>query len=190
MNDLGPLTLARPGLLPAVAILGIGPTSWGLVRLLRAAGLRGPALAAALLATGCSTPNVGADVLAAGMPNAELALRESMRLVDAEMSKLGVMGPAPVERFSVPVVPGELQKVVVFAWDGALEEGVRKLADGVGYLVAVVPPPPGSAPVRVGIATGQVQVIQAFQALGEAAGARATVRVDPAARRVDVIYRA
>jgi len=147
--------------------------------------------AAALLVVGCSsTPEVGTDVAMTGMPNAELALRESMRLVDAEMGKLGTMGPAPVERVVGPVLPGELQKVVTFSWTGTLEEGVRTLAESVGYAVAVAPPPPGQAPVQVGLVTGQVPIIQAFQALGNAAGARATVRVDPVRRQVDVIYRA
>lgn len=195
---------------PAPFVLDIGPASSGLVALLaryaRCAPRATPpvrrirdipraaspvvTLLAALLAAGCaSTPDVGTDVAATGMPNAELALRESMRLVDAQMSKLGTMGPAPVQRGVGPVVPGELQKVVVFSWTGTLEDGVRKLADSIGYAVAVAPPPAGQGPVEVGVATGQVQILQAFQALGEAAGSRAMVRVDPVRRQVDVVYR-
>ena len=195
MTRFGPLSLTRPGPLPDVGTPDVGPTRWGLARLIsrarRNARRRLSVPAAALLVVGCSsTPEVGTDVAMTGMPNAELALRESMRLVDAEVGKLGTMGPAPVERVVGPVLPGELQKVVTFGWTGTLEEGVRTLAESVGYAVAVAPPPPGQAPVQVGVVTGQVPIIQAFQALGNAAGARATVRVDPVRRQVDVIYRA
>lgn len=130
-----------------------------------------------------------------GMPSAELALRDSMRVVDAEMGKLGVMVSAPQRRAAGPVVPGELQRVVTFAWTGVLEDGVRQLAESVGYAVAVAvaPSPAGLAalpPLDVAVATGPVRIIEAFRALGEAAGTRATVRVDPARRQVDVLYRA
>ena len=73
---------------------------------------------------------------------------------------------------------------------GTLEDGVRQLAGNVGYTVAVSPPPSGQAPAQVAVATGTVPIIQAFQALGEAAGTRAMVTVDPARRQVDVTYRA
>ncbi len=184
----------RPAIFLPKTTIAISPASWALAAWLPRAALRGPALAAALLAAGCSsTPNVGTDVAVTGMPNAELALRDSMRVVDAEMGKLGVMGPVPIQRGSGPVVPGELQKVVTFTWAGGLEDGVRTLAASVGYAVAVVPPPPGPVtlpPLEVAVATGPVPVIEAFQALGEAAGTRALVRVDPARRQVDVLYRA
>ena len=182
--------MTHPAPLPRIALLDIGPTSWGFVQLFRNAGLRGAALAAALMAAGCSTPNVGTDVAMTGMPNAEVALRDSMRLVDAELSKLGVMTPTPLGRSQGPVVPGELQRLVTFDWSGSLEDGVRKLAGNVGYVVAIEPPPPWKGSVQVAVATGALPIINAFRALGEAAGARAMVRVDPARRQVDVVYRA
>lgn len=179
-------------------MLDIGPASWGLAYVLEQARKRRPVqfapLAVALLVVGCSaTPHVGTDVAVTGMPNAELALRDSMRVVDVEMGKLGLMAPPSVQRRTGPVVPGELQKVVTFAWTGGLEDGVRKLAESVGYAVAVAPPPPGPtslSPLEVVVSTGPVPMIEAFQALGEAAGARALVRVDPSRRQVDVLYRA
>lgn len=142
----------------------------------------------ALLAAGCATPGVGTDVATTGMPNTEAALRDSMRVVDAEMGKLGVMSPSP--RIAGPVVPAELQKMVAFSYAGTLEDGVRQLAGNVGYAVAVVPPPPGRQPAQVAVSVRSVQVIQALQALGEAAGDRAMVTVDPVRRQVDVAYRA
>ena len=192
-NDRG-RSVRHPSSFPAVRVLDIGPASSGFVQMVRDARARSfpllSALAMALLIAGCTEfPNVGTDVATTGMPNTEIALRDSMRLVDAEMGKLGGLAPAPAPSAAAgPVVPGELQKVVTFTWAGSLEDGVRQLADNVGY--AVVPAPPGQAPAAVSVTTGPVPVIQAFQALGDAAGARATVRVDPARRQVEVLYHA
>lgn len=190
MTHLGHQTFTHAMLLPLIHVLDIGSVSSGLITMLRDAVPLGSVLVIGLLAAGCSTPNIGTDVAMTGMPNAEVALRDSMRLVDAEMGKLGVMTPTPLGRSEGPVVPGELQKVVTFDWSGSLEDGVRKLAGNVGYTVAVLPPPPGQAPAQVAVATGAVPIIQAFQALGEAAGTRVMVTVDPARRQVDVTYRA
>ena len=169
-----------------------GPPMTRSIRLPRPVAPASLALLAAASLAGCaSTPEIGTDVAMAGMPNAELALRDSMRAVDAEMGKLGTLrlasatGPAGTG----PVVPGELQKVVTFTWSGTLEDGVRKLAGDVGYAVSVVPPARGQAPVVVGVRTTAAPVIEAFQALGAAGGTRADVRVDPALRQVRVIYR-
>jgi defect-in-organelle-trafficking protein DotD len=151
------------------------------------------AVAAALLAGCVGTPNVGTDVLTTGMPNPEIALRESMRLVDAEMTKLGTLNPSTAPRFTEGVVPGELQKTVTFAYSGPLDDGVRKLAETVGYAVAVTPPPsqPGATalpPLIVSVSTGFVTAVSAFAALGDAAGSRAMVRVDPQRHLVEVIH--
>jgi len=182
--------------LPHVSVLDIGPASWGLVQMLRGTYVPPSRLnalsAAALLVAGCANiPDVGADVATTGMPNTEVALRESMRLVDAEVGKLGRMAPLPpVRADAYPVVPGELQRPISFAWAGTLEDGVRRLAGNIGYATAVAPPQPGQESVPVSISVGPVPVIEAFQALGDAAGARATVRVDPVRRQVDVLYHA
>ena len=189
-------SMRHPGSCPAVRVLDIGPASSGFIRMIREARAWPfpllSALAATWLVAGCADiPNVGTDVATTGMPNTEIALRDSMRLVDAEMGKLGGLAPALAPSAAAgPVVPGELQKVVTFTWAGSLEDGVRQLAGNVGYAVALVPAPPGQAPAAVSVATGPVPVIQAFQALGDAAGARATVRVDPARRQVEVLYHA
>ena len=189
-------SMRHPSSLPALRVLDIGSASSGLIQMIRDARPRPfpllSALAISLLAAGCAGfPNVGTDVATTGMPNTETALRDSMRLVDAEMGKLGGLAPAPAPSAAAgPVLPGELQKVVTFTWAGSLEDGVRQLAGNVGYAVALVPAPPGQAPAAVSVATGPVPVIQAFRALGDAAGTRATVRVDPARRQVEVLYHA
>ena len=148
-------------------------------------------LAAGSVSACNGVPNVGTDVAMSGMPNTEIALRDSMRSVDAEMGKLGglTLASAAGPAGAGPVVPAELQKVVTFVWTGTLEDGVRKLAGNVGYAVTVVPPPRGQPAMQVGVRTDAVPAIEAFRALGDAAGKRAEVRVDPALRQVEVVYR-
>lgn len=153
-------------------------------------------LVSALLLAGCSaTPVVPTDVATTGMPNPEVALRESIRLVDSEMTQLGTLTP-PQQRAADPVVPDELNKTVTFTYAGPLDEGVRKLADAVGYRVEVTPaPPPASgqparAPLNVSLSTGFVPAIKAFAAIGDAAGDRALVRVDPVRHVVEVVHHA
>jgi defect in organelle trafficking protein DotD len=150
---------------------------------------RSPALLVLVLLAGCAMPNVSTNVDATGMPNPEIALRDSFQHVDAEMMELGDMGPGTVERNSATVVPAELQKVVAFAWQGPLDGAVRKLAASVGYSVMVSAPPNG-LPLAVGISTGAEQVFKIFHALGEAAGTNATVQLDPLHHRVEVIHHA
>lgn len=148
-----------------------------------------------LAVTACATPNVGTDVVTTGMPNPEIALRDSMRLVDAEMTSLGTLGAPPI-RTAEPVVPGELQKTVTFAYSGPFDDGARKLATAVGYRLTITPPPPPApgttapGPLNVDVSTGFVTAYAALKALGDAAGSRAVLRVDPQHHLVEVIYNA
>ena len=151
-----------------------------------------PLLATVLLAGCAHTPRVGTDVATAGMPNPEVALRDSMSLVDAEMTKLGTLAPGP--RVAEPIVPGELQKTVTFAFSGPLDDGVRRLAETVGYTVSITPPPApapdqaAAAPLTISVSTGYVTALGAFTAIGNAAGSRALVRVDAQHHLVEVIH--
>jgi len=120
-----------------------------------------------------------------GMPNAEIAMRRSMAHVDKEMSALGHLQPS--RRGGPAVVPAELDKVVAFEWEGPIEGAVEKLAKEVGYDV-VVDAPFNAPSVSVGIRAGPQRVYDIFQAIGRAAGDRATVQVDPQHHRVQVIY--
>jgi defect in organelle trafficking protein DotD len=115
----------------------------------------------------------------------ELAMRESMAHVEKEMGELGRARPGLRE--GPVVVPGELDKVVIFKWNGSLDGAVKKLAAEVGYTVLI--DAPWNAPgVHVGISTGPRRVYDIFEALGAAAGNQATVEVDPQHHRVEVIY--
>ena len=139
----------------------------------------------ALLA-GCATPTVAPDVDAAGMPNVEVALQRSLDRVDRTMGQLGQYGSAGQPR---PVAPAELQRLVSLTWSGPLDEGVRTLADRIGYRFAVTSPS-RTGPVQVAVNMADVPAIELLQALGNAAGASATVMVDPDRHLVEVQYHA
>ena len=150
-----------------------------------------PLLATGFLGACAVTPNVGTDVAATGMPNPELALRDSLRQVDAAMSELGTTrGVPPPDTAAGPILPGELQKPVTFSYQGDLDAGVRKVATSLGYQTVVEPPPAGSPPLDVAVAAASMSAYQALQALGDAAGTRATVVVNPYLRQVKVVHHA
>ena len=105
-------------------------------------------------------------------------------------------GSPPIQAFPPPVrsgavVPEELQRPIAFAWNGPLADGVRKLADVVGYRVVVssVEGVERPQPVPVSLNLPATTVVDAFAALGEQAGAYATVQLDPASRTVQVVHR-
>ena len=137
------------------------------------------------LLTGCAgLTKVPPDVAATGMPNTELALQKSMSDVDAAMAQLtGIStSPSPAQQ---SITTAELNRPVSFAWNGPLNAGVRTLADQIGYHVTITGPSPGK-PVAVAVKLSNVNVLAAFQALGNAAGASATVLVDPDHHVVEV----
>jgi defect-in-organelle-trafficking protein DotD len=133
---------------------------------------------------GCAH-DVATTVDISGMPNAEIALRRSVGHVDSEMGELARMRPAP--RQGPAVVPAELQKIVAFEWEGPIEGAVEKLAGEVGYDV-VVDTAFNVQTVSIGIKSGPRRVYEIFQAIGSAAGDRATVQVDAQHHRIQVIY--
>jgi defect-in-organelle-trafficking protein DotD len=145
-------------------------------------------LGAALLA-GCAAPvhPVPTTVATPGMPNPETALQKSMNDVNAEMAELGQLTPAATTPVNAPVMPGPLQKTVSFSWNGSLDQGVAKLAQSVGYTFYVTAPA-NAQPVNVSITISSVPAFQVFQALGEEAGTKATVEVDPLHHQVQVIH--
>lgn len=157
----------------------------------------GAALAAVMVVSGCaSVTPVPTDVASPGMPNPEVALRQSMRNVEAQMTQLGGLlprarddlGVAQAERPSpLGVLPEPLQRTISFSWEGPLDAGVARLAASVGYTFYVAAPP-GNVPLNVSIAVRDVPAWQAFRALGEAAGSTATVRLVPTHSQVQVVY--
>lgn len=155
-----------------------------------------PALAGLILSACASVTPIPTDVASSGMANSEVALRQSMHTVEAQMTQLGGLVPrprdnlaaAPVDRTSPQgVLPEPLQRTISFAWDGPLDAGVARLAASVGYTF-IVTAAPGTVPPLVSIAVRDVPAWQVFRALGEAAGTTATVRLVPVHAQVQVIY--
>ena len=136
---------------------------------------------------GCASYAVPVVVDTPGMPNPEIAMQKSFAHVDAEMSELGRMAPRPAGRAPPPAVPGELDKVVAFEWNGPLDGAVEKLAKTIGYTVAISAPM-NAQPLPIGINTGPQRVYEVFQAIGGAVGNQATVQLDPLHHRVEVIH--
>jgi defect-in-organelle-trafficking protein DotD len=141
------------------------------------------ALAAHLAGCANVTP-VPTDVATTGMPNPEFALQNSLTRVRTAMVELNGMNvAAPVTQPSI--TPGELDRPINFVWSGPLDQGVQKLADTVGYQVNVTAPQ-NSKPLSVSVNISNVTALDAFRALGTAAGTAATVVVDPQHHTVEV----
>ena len=139
-------------------------------------------LAAALLAGCAATPHVDPNVDTSGMPNTELALQRSLDRVDRTMGQLGQFGPGTTLR---PVTAPELERSVSLAWSGPIDQGVKALADRIGYQVAITAPA-NPTPIQVAVDMSNVPILDLFEAMGTAAGTSATVVVDPDHHRVEV----
>ncbi len=145
------------------------------------------ALAGGVWLAGCaSVTPVPTDVEMAGMPNPEAALQQSIQHVDAEMAELGQFIPSAI-RVDQPVLPEDLRRTVTFTWNGPLDDGVAKLAASIGYTFYTTGPA-SRQPLNVTIQISSVPVYRVFQTLGEEAGTRATVRLDPQHHQVQVIH--
>lgn len=141
-------------------------------------------LLAGLLAGCANVTPVPTDVTTTGMPNTEYALQQSLAKVRLAMTQLNGMDvAAPVSQ--PPIVPGELDRPINFVWSGALDQGVEKLASAVGYRVEVSGPK-NPQPLAVSVKVSNVTALDAFRALGNAAGTAATVVVDPQQHSVEV----
>ncbi|APT60124.1 hypothetical protein RGI145_22475 (plasmid) [Roseomonas gilardii] len=150
-----------------------------------------PALIGMVALAGCATRGPTAEIATPGMPNPEIALRQSMEQVSRQLSQLGGVSQSDLAARRGQVVPEELQRPIAFTWSGPLADGVRKLADAVGYRVVVssVEGVERPQPVPVTVNLPATTVVDAFAALGEQAGAYATVQLDPASRTVQVVHR-
>ena len=143
----------------------------------------------AVLLTGCAqTMPVPTTVVTGGMPNPEAALQQSTQRVDAEMAELGTMRtPFQTAAAVEPVVPADLQRVVNFSFSGPLDRAVAKLALSIGYTFYTTAPP-NASDITVSVRLQGVPAVEAFRLLGDQAGIRATVEVDPLHHQVEVIH--
>jgi defect in organelle trafficking protein DotD len=141
-------------------------------------------LLAGLLAGCASVTPVPTDVATTGMPNTEYALQQSLAKVRLAMAQLNGMDAAPPVS-QPPIVPGELDRPINFLWSGPLDQGVEELASTVGYQVSVSGPK-NPQPLVVSVNVSNATVLDAFRALGDAAGTAATVVVNPGQHAVEV----
>ena len=112
--------------------------------------------------------------------------------VTATPPAIAPVGSPAITAFPPPtrsgaVVPEELQRPIGFAWNGSLDDGVRRVAAEVGYRVEVFGPAQPQ-PLAVAVPKIVTTLIGALTALGNQAGSAATVRVDPVNRRIQVIH--
>lgn len=133
------------------------------------------------LLAGCATPQIPPDVDTSGMPNTEIALQRSLDRTDAAMGKLGQFHPGASPR---PVMAAELERPVSLAWSGPIDQGVKALADRIGYRFYSTGP--HAVPIAVAVNMTDVPILDLFKAMGDAAGTSATVVVDPDHHQVEV----
>ena len=156
-----------------------------MIRNLRSS-LAGPLIALTL--SGCSTVvPIAADVDSPGMPNPEVALQKSLDETSHELTRIGAIEPMKAVAAKPPIVAGELDRVVSLQWNGALDGAVKRLAETIRYRTAIS----GNAPqgdVNVTVDPAPRRVYDILQALGDEAGAQATVRVDQQHQLIEVIY--
>lgn len=157
--------LAIAGLALLLAILGL---------LLGGCGTSGRASPA-------SAPGRDAALTAALIASAERATAALEQLAAAEAARAS----ATPDRTS-EVVPAELLRPVTLHWLGPLEAAAALLAQEAGYKFATL----GRAdqPVLVELQADAVPLIDVLRAAGLQAGDKATLRVTPSARRIEVIH--
>jgi defect in organelle trafficking protein DotD len=143
----------------------------------------------ALAACAAPVQPVPTTVATPGMPNPEIALQTTMHDVHNEMAELnGIVPPSPPPP-ATAVVPADLNRVVSFSWNGSLDQAVAKLALSIGYTY-YVSAPQNAQPMDVSIDVNSMSVFDIFQMLGNDAGSRATVAVDPLNHQVQLTYHA
>ena len=119
------------------------------------------------------------------VPRTPVASASAVTIAPVTATPPATAFPPPTR--SGAVVPEELQRPIGFAWNGPLDDGVRKVAAEVGYRVEVSGPPQPQ-PLAVAVPNVATTLIGALTTLGNQAGSAATVRVDPINRRIEVIH--
>lgn len=139
-------------------------------------------LAVAGLLSACATKGVERpDIDAEGMASPEVALQTSMTRIQKAMADLQATRAG-----ARPVVPDELNRPIVWRFDGPLDAAAKAIAERVGYSYA---PPVTDMPAaipNVSVNVNGSPVIDVLRSLGTQAGNRATLFVDPIHRIVQV----
>ncbi|MDN3563102.1 DotD/TraH family lipoprotein [Paeniroseomonas aquatica] len=141
-----------------------------------------PVLAIAGLLSACANHAVERpDIDAEGMANPEVALQTSMTRIQKAMAALQA-----TQAGARPVVPDELNRPIVWRFDGPLDKAAKAIAESIGYSYA---PPATDMPAvmpQVSVNANGRPVIEVLRSLGTQSGDRATLFVDPDHRIVQV----
>lgn len=142
--------------------------------------------------SGCVT-TAGQDMASSGYQPTlvEERLADSGNRVAAALEQLarlkGAVSPVPPAPVNVQAAPIDLQKPISKAWQGTAGVAVKWLGDLIGYRVRIFgDEPPALALVRID--ADRVPVIRVIESVGNQLGNRATIRLDPAARLIDLTY--
>jgi defect-in-organelle-trafficking protein DotD len=94
--------------------------------------------------------------------------------------------PATTTPAPLPVLPADLDKRLAFTWNGPLDGAVSKLGAQIGYQVTISGPP-ASRPLKIVVDVSGTAV-DVLRAVGNEAGTRATVSVDPLHHQISVLH--
>ncbi len=126
-----------------------------------------------------ATPDKVSLLMARAADRASVALET---LAAVEQARSPSVAVAPIDD-----APPELQRSITVTWNGPVEPIARKLADRASYSFQVIGAPP-PVPVVVSINVENTPVIDVLRSLGLQLGVRADIRVDGAARVVEIHY--
>lgn len=141
--------------------------------------------------SGAGFTPVDPTVAMVGMPNAEQALQQAISRTDAAMSRFGglqVASARPPLPSPQPIVASPLQKPVAFVFNGRLDDGVKLLADRIGYRF-ILDRPDKTPTLPLSLTLPNTPVLDVLRAIGEQAGDRADVIADPRRHEITLSYR-
>jgi defect-in-organelle-trafficking protein DotD len=148
-------------------------------------------LSGLLAFTACSDAlKVDRPQLVASPDKVSLMLAEAADRAADSLETLAAVEQARAPTVSVSPInnaPPELRRAMTVNWIGPVEPITKMLADRAGYVFhAIGNPPP--VPLVVTIDAENQPVIETLRSLGLQLGARADVRVDSAARMIELHY--
>lgn len=138
----------------------------------------------------CSLPpekGLVADTDPIALRIAESADKASAALQD--LAKVEQTKTPPKPEPTIRYAPPELNRNVTISWVGPAESLVQNIAQQIDYRVVTIGTQP-KVPVVVRIEQRDRPVLDALRSIGEQATQMIDLQVDPAARRIDIKYKA
>lgn len=88
---------------------------------------------------------------------------------------------------SIPDAPTELRRSVTLAWNGPVEPAAKLLADRASYVFQTIGDAPATA-LTINVDVRATPIITVLRSIGAQLGNRATLKVDPNARVIEIQY--